>query len=78
MLWKMDIAFTYYFQLDGTAFESLAIDEQNYEKIDTLILDNNNLESLPNKLLRMKLNLGFSVQSNKLTSVSIQLHFTFK
>ena len=60
------------FQLNGRAFENLQIDEQNYKPVQNLTLDNNNLESLPAKLLKMKLNSGFSAKSNKLTSVSDQ------
>ena len=38
--------------------------------MDSLTLDNNQLESLPEKLLEMNLRLLFSARKNKLTSVS--------
>lgn len=58
------------FQLKATAFQNLQIDEQNYKEVKNLTLDNNNLENLPPKLLRMKLNKQLSVKNNQLTSVS--------
>ena len=65
------------FQLNGKAFEVLQIDEQNYKNVQHLTLDNNMLESLPAKLLKMSLKLGFSAKSNKLTSVSYQRFHTY-
>ncbi len=47
----------------------LRVQEHNYDEVDNLTLDNNSLESLSEKLLDIKLGLGFSARQNKLTSV---------
>ena len=57
------------FQLDSEAFSILRVPEHNYDEVDNLTLDNNLLEALPEKLLEMKLAIGFSATSNRLTSV---------
>ncbi len=57
-------------QLDSVAFSLLDVSEQNYDSVDSLNLDSNVLEELPEKLLDMKLELMFSARNNKLTDVS--------
>ena len=59
-----------FFQLDSEAFSILRVSDHNYDEVDNLTLDSNQLETLPEKLLEMKLGLSFSAKHNKLTSVS--------
>ena len=58
------------FQLDSEAFSILKVNDHNYDEVDNLTLDRNKLETLPEKLLEMKLGLSFSAKHNQLTSVS--------
>ena len=62
-----------YFQLDSQAFSNLNVKKHNYSEVDKLYLDNNQLDSLPEKLLKMRLKVRFSARNNKLTTVSILL-----
>ena len=65
------------FQLDSRAFSNLNVKKHNYSEVDKLYLDNNQLDSLPEKLLKMRLKVRFSARNNKLTTVSFSLtHFT--
>ena len=65
------------FQLDSHAFSNLNVKKHNYSEVDKLYLDNNQLDSLPEKLLKMRLKVRFSARNNKLTTVSDTLtHFT--
>ena len=61
------------FQLNSDAFGILKVSEHNYDEVDNLTLDNNLLESFPEKLLDMKLKLSFSAKSNQLTSVRVEV-----
>ena len=58
------------FQLDSRAFSNLNVKKHNYSEVDKLYLDNNQLDSLPEKLLKMRLKVRFSARNNKLTTVS--------
>ena len=58
------------FQLDSHAFSNLNVKKHNYSEVDKLYLDNNQLDSLPEKLLKMRLKVRFSARNNKLTTVS--------
>ena len=60
-----------FFQLDSQAFSNLNVKKHNYSEVDKLYLDNNQLDSLPEKLLKMRLKVRFSARNNKLTTVSI-------
>ena len=56
-----------------TCFSFSRVFEHNYNEVDNLTLDHNHFTSLPEKLLDMKLSIGFSVADNKLTSISYDL-----
>jgi hypothetical protein len=60
-------------QLDSEAFSILRVVDHNYDEVDNLTLDNNNLDTFPEKLLDMKLKLSFSAKDNLLTNVIICL-----
>ena len=70
---KLIIKVYKFFQLDSQAFSNLNVKKHNYSEVDKLYLDNNQLDSLPEKLLKMRLKVRFSARNNKLTTVSILL-----
>ena len=66
----MYVYLNHFFQLDSHAFSNLNVKKHNYSEVDKLYLDNNQLDSLPEKLLKMRLKVRFSARNNKLTTVS--------
>ena len=56
-------------QLDENSFSGLKVKEHHYDEVNNLTLDSNLLQSLPEKLLDMKLKVAFSARNNNLTSV---------
>jgi len=57
-------------RLNDSAFSTLKVAEHNYGEVENLTLDSNLLETLPEKLLKMNLQLRFSAKNNKLRSIS--------
>ena len=60
-------------QLNGEAFDLLRVEEHNYDEVDNLTLDNNDLDSLPEKLLEMRLGLSFSARNNRQGVLSVPI-----
>ncbi len=59
------------FQLDSEAFSHLRVTAHNYDEVDNLTLDRNDLDSLHSeKLLQMTLKVSFSAAGNRLDSIS--------
>ncbi|TRY68648.1 hypothetical protein TCAL_07683 [Tigriopus californicus] len=56
-------------KLNSRSFSFLKVEEHNYKDVDNLTLDKNRLQTLPEKLLDMKLGLSFSAKYNNLTSI---------
>eukprot|EP00096_Caligus_rogercresseyi_P007072 TRINITY_DN2441_c0_g1_i1.p1 TRINITY_DN2441_c0_g1~~TRINITY_DN2441_c0_g1_i1.p1 ORF type:complete len:502 (-),score=79.63 TRINITY_DN2441_c0_g1_i1:100-1605(-) len=59
--------------INGSAFEGLKVIEQNYDEVDNLTINDNKLESLPEKILEMRLGLSFSARNNKLKTISYDM-----
>ncbi len=57
--------------MDDSSFSSLRVPSQHYGEVEALRLDGNGLETLPEKLLEMRLNRAFSARDNRLKTVRV-------